>query len=84
MVTITKRTVRRRGLDEPTSHGEPEYHGFLIGHPEIGRPMVIFRENDRQHIMTSPVQRVLGDVDGGSLRVETMNSVYVLHPVRRP
>ncbi|HJZ84605.1 MAG TPA: hypothetical protein VKN99_05505 [Polyangia bacterium] len=80
-----KRTVRRRGLDEPTKGGDPEYHGFLIGHPQIGRPMVIFREDDRRHILTSPVQRVLGDVDGNTLRVETMNSVYVLHaPPTRP
>jgi len=54
------------------------YAGYLITYPSVGRGMVIFRDPNGHRMVTTPVKRVLGAVEGEKLYVETENSVYQL------
>jgi len=54
------------------------YTGFLISFPIVGRGMVIFRDPHGHRMITTPVRRVLGEPEEGTLYVETENSVYRL------
>lgn len=54
------------------------YAGYLISYPSVGRGMVIFRDPNGHRMVTTPVKRVLGAVEGEKLYVETENSVYQL------
>ncbi len=54
------------------------YNGFLVSYPVVGRGMVIFRDPNGHRMITTPVKRILGEPDGGTVYVETENSVYRL------
>ena len=75
MVSVTARKMRegarncRRGRI---------YTGFLISYPIVGRGMVIFRDPHGHRMITTPVRRLLGESDEGTLYVQTENSVYRL------
>lgn len=49
--------------------------GLLIDQLEIDAPMFVIDALGR-HIRTSPVKRILGSLDQGTVYVETSNSVY--------
>jgi len=79
MVSVTARKIREHGRDRGTSNGAGRvYTGYLISYPVVGRGMVIFRDPNGHRMVTTPVKRILGEPEGGSLYVETENSVYRL------
>jgi hypothetical protein len=54
------------------------YRGLLVSYPTVGRGMIIFSDPLGHRMVTSPVTRVLGNPDSGTVYVETENSVYRL------
>ena len=75
MVSVTARKVRDHSSDKATPVGR-HYTGYLISYPVVGRGMVIFRDPHGHRMITTPVQRILGDPEGSMVFVETSNSVY--------
>ena len=75
MVSVTARKVRDHSTDKATPVGR-HYTGYLISFPIVGRGMVIFRDPHGHRMITTPVQRILGDPEGQMVFVETTNSVY--------
>ncbi len=53
--------------------------GLLIDELSIDAPMFVIDALGR-HIRTSPIKRILGSLDQGTVYVETANSVYSLEP----
>lgn len=79
MVSVTARKIREHGRERVTTVSPGRvYTGYLISYPVVGRGMVIFRDPNGHRMVTTPVKRVLGEPDGGSIYVETENSVYRL------
>jgi hypothetical protein len=78
MVNVTARKIRDHGRERPAVGVGRVYNGFLVSYPVVGRGMVIFRDPNGHRMITTPVRRILGEQDGGSLYVETENSVYRL------
>jgi hypothetical protein len=76
MLGVTARKVRDHGREHATVAVGRTYRGYLISYPVVGRGMVIFRDPTGHRMVTTPVKRVLGDPDHGSIFVETENSVY--------
>jgi hypothetical protein len=89
MVSVTARKIRDHGRERSSGGGPGRvYTGYLISYPVVGRGMVIFRDPNGHRMVTTPVKRVLGEPEGGSIYVETENSVYRLEfhtaPVQAP
>jgi hypothetical protein len=99
MVSVTARKIRDHGRERPAAVDVGRiYTGYLISYPVVGRGLVIFRDPNGHRMITTPVRRVLGDLDAlanqralpegapltQSVYVETENSVYRLefHPGR--
>jgi hypothetical protein len=78
MVSVTARKIRDHGRERLNSGVGRVYTGFLISFPIVGRGMVIFRDPHGHRMITTPVRRVLGEPEEGTLYVETENSVYRL------
>ena len=79
MVSVTARKIREHSRDRSASGaGTRVYTGFLISYPVVGRGMVIFRDPNGHRMVTTPVRRMLGAMEGDKLYVETENSVYQL------
>src|SRR4051812_5878963 len=76
MVGVTARKIRDYGRERASVAVGRSYTGYLISYPVVGRGMVIFRDPTGHRMVTTPVRRVLGEPDGGSIYVETENSVY--------
>ena len=76
MVNVTARKIRDHGRERPAVGVGRVYNGFLVSYPVVGRGMVIFRDPTGHRMVTTPVKRVLGEPDRGSIYVETENSVY--------
>jgi hypothetical protein len=76
MVGVTARKIRDQGRERASVAIGRTYTGYLISYPVVGRGMVIFRDPTGHRMVTTPVKRVLGDPDSGSIYVETENSVY--------
>lgn len=75
MIPVCARRFRKG--DAGTSIGPDRvYVAFLVSVPEIGSPMVLLRDATSARIVTTPVVRLLGDLDTGVLYVETERSVY--------
>jgi len=77
MVSVTARKVRDQ-VDRRASGGERLYTGYLVSYPIVGRGMVIFRDPHGHRMITTPVKRVLSELEGQRMYVETENSVYRL------
>ncbi|GEM_PF-5600331 len=54
------------------------HRGFCIASPRLGERLVMYNENGRQRIVTTPVRRVLEAE--GCVYVQTVNSTYRLEP----
>lgn len=82
MVSVTARKIREHGRERLGPEAQRSvgrvYTGFLISYPMVGRGMVIFRDPHGHRMVTTAVRRVLGEPTGGTLYVETENSVYRL------
>ena len=78
MVSVTARKIRELGTERPPGANGRLYTGYLISYPYIGRGMVIFRDPNGHRMVTTPVRRMLGALEGDKLYVETENSVYQL------
>lgn len=78
MVSVTARKIRDHGRDRSSLSVGRSYAGYLISYPSIGRGMVIFRDPHGHRMVTTPVRRILGALDGDKLYVQTENSVYQL------
>ena len=78
MVSVTARKIRNHGRERASLGVGRTYAGYLISYPSVGRGMVIFRDPNGHRMVTTPVKRILGEPEGGSLYVETENSVYRL------
>lgn len=78
MVSVTARKIRDHGRDRSSLGVGRSYAGYLISYPVIGRGMVIFRDPHGHRMVTTPVRRILGALDGDKLYVQTENSVYQL------
>ena len=78
MVSVTARKIRDHGREHGSLGVGRVYAGYLISYPSVGRGMVIFRDPNGHRMVTTPVKRVLGAVEGEKLYVETENSVYQL------
>jgi hypothetical protein len=91
MLSVTARKIRdhrrdgrqgREGLGGPGFRDHAGvgrvYEGYLVSYPAVGRGLVIFRDPNGHRMITSPVRRVLGRPEEGSLYIETDNSVYRL------
>lgn len=78
MTTVTATKIRDHGRTPAGPNARCVYSGFLVGHPIVGRGLVIFRDPNGHRMVTTPVRRVLSVGDGNSLYVETENSVYRL------
>ena len=78
MVSVTARKIRDHGRERGSLGLGRAYAGYLISYPSVGRGMVIFRDPNGHRMVTTPVRRVLGALDGDKLYVETENSVYQL------
>ena len=76
MVSVTARKIRDHGRERASLGVGRTYAGYLISYPTVGRGMVIFRDPNGHRMVTTPVRRVLGEPDHGSIYVETENSVY--------
>jgi hypothetical protein len=76
MVGVTARKIRDHGREHPSVAVGRSYTGYLISYPVVVRGMVIFRDPTGHRMVTTPVRRVLGEPDHGSIYVETENSVY--------
>ena len=76
MVSVTAQKLRNQ-VGDPKGAGRA-YTGYLISHPIVGRGMVIFRDPHGHRMITTPVQRILGEPEGKMIYVETTNSVYRL------
>src|SRR5437870_1183332 len=78
MVEVTARKIRdyaRERVSSSVGVGRV-YTGYLVSYPIVGRGMVIFRDPTGHRMVTTPVKRILGESDQGSIYVETDNSVY--------
>ncbi len=78
MVSVTARKIRDHGRDHGSLGVGRVYAGYIISYPIVGRGMVIFRDPNGHRMVTTPVRRILGALDGDKLYVETENSVYQL------
>ncbi|MFH0900391.1 MAG: hypothetical protein V2A73_07160 [Pseudomonadota bacterium] len=78
MISVTARKIRDHGQERSSVRIGRVYTGFLISYPVVGRGMIIFRDPHGHRMITTPVRRVLGDSEHGTLYVETENSVYCL------
>lgn len=91
MVSVTAKKIRELGHEaaRAAGRGRPAgetgratpgraYSGYLISYPTVGRGMVIFRDPNGHRMVTTPVQRVLGEFGSEEIFVETENSVYKL------
>jgi hypothetical protein len=78
MVAVTARKIRDHSHERPGVGVGRTYTGFLISYPVVGRGMVIFRDPHGHRMITTAVKRILGEPEGGSIYVETENSVYRL------
>src|SRR5215468_11254790 len=76
MVGVTARKIRDHGRERASVAVGRAYTGYLISYPVVGRGMVIFRDPTGHRMVTTPVRRVLGEPDNGTIYVETENSVY--------
>ena len=78
MVNVSARKIRDHGRERPALGVGRVYNGFLVSYPVVGRGMVIFRDPNGHRMITTPVRRILGEPEGGTVYVETENSVYRL------
>ena len=78
MVSVTARKIRDHGRDHGSLGVGRVYAGYIISYPSVGRGMVIFRDPNGHRMVTTPVRRMLGALEGDKLYVETENSVYQL------
>ena len=78
MVSVTARKIRDHGRDHGSLGVGRVYAGYIISYPSVGRGMVIFRDPNGHRMVTTPVRRMLGALEGDKLYVETENSVYLL------
>ena len=78
MVSVTARKIRDHGRERASLGVGRTYAGYLISYPSVGRGMVIFRDPNGHRMVTTPVRRMLGALEGDKLYVETENSVYQL------
>lgn len=78
MVSVTARKIRDHGRDHGSLGVGRVYSGYIISYPSVGRGMVIFRDPNGHRMVTTPVRRMLGALEGDKLYVETENSVYQL------
>ena len=78
MVNVSARKIRDHGRERAALGVGRVYNGFLVSYPVVGRGMVIFRDPNGHRMITTPVKRILGEPDHGSVYVETENSVYRL------
>jgi len=78
LVSVTARKIRDHGRDHGSLGVGRVYAGYIIAYPSVGRGMVIFRDPNGHRMVTTPVRRMLGAMEGDKLYVETENSVYQL------
>jgi hypothetical protein len=78
LVSVTARKIRDHGRERGSPSLGRTYAGYLISYPSVGRGMVIFRDPNGHRMVTTPVKRVLGELEGDRVYVETENSVYQL------
>jgi hypothetical protein len=78
LVSVTARKIRDHGRDHSSLGVGRVYAGYIISYPSVGRGMVIFRDPNGHRMVTTPVRRMLGALEGDKLYVETENSVYQL------
>jgi hypothetical protein len=78
LVSVTARKIRDHGRDHGSLGVGRVYAGYIISYPSVGRGMVIFRDPNGHRMVTTPVRRMLGALEGDKLYVETENSVYQL------
>src|SRR2546430_14138549 len=76
MVGVTARKIRDHGRERASVAVGRTYTGYLISYPGGGRGMGIFRDPTGHRMVTTPVKRVLGEPDRGSIFGETENSGY--------
>lgn len=78
MIEVTARLMSRRATPDP-NHPSQHIRGCVADLPRVGESLVIFWDrNALGRLITSPVVRVLGDIDGSIFYVETTNNVYRL------
>jgi hypothetical protein len=75
LIDVSARCVAR-DRHAKTGKASKTVDGWVAGLPTVGMSLVIFRHNDGGRTITSSVLRVLGDSDGKTLYVETLNSIY--------
>ncbi len=78
MVGVTARKIRDQSAPRASAGLGRVYTGYLVSYPVVGRGMVIFRDPHGHRMVTTPVRRVLGEVEGSPVYVETENSIYKL------
>ncbi|HTL36592.1 MAG TPA: hypothetical protein VL326_25840 [Kofleriaceae bacterium] len=76
LIDVTARCVARNRDKKTAVEASKTLAGWVTGLPTVGMSLVIFRPGDGGRTITSPVLRVLGDADGKTLYVETLNSIY--------
>ncbi len=78
MVSVTAHKIRDHGRDHGSLGVGRVYAGYIISYPSVGRGMVIFRDPNGHRMVTTPVRRMLGALEGDKLYVETETPVYQL------
>ncbi|HUS27760.1 MAG TPA: hypothetical protein VMZ53_04610 [Kofleriaceae bacterium] len=75
MVDVVARCIAKK--DAPrTRLVAKSIDGVIAAFPTVGSSLVIYRRGRSHRLVTSSVVRVLRDVDGATVYVETRNSVY--------
>lgn len=75
-VDVVARCIVRKDRRSRTRTIAKTVDGVIAAIPEVGGSLVIYRRAKSYRLVTSPVVRVLREVDGSTLYVETRNSIY--------
>ena len=73
---VVARCIVRKDRASRTRTVAKSVDGVIAAIPVVGGSLVIYRRGNSHRLVTSAIVRVLRDVDGSTLYVETLNSIY--------